>query len=249
METSRSTLQSVIRGVGEMDIYNQRRPKPIMEECDLEYEERPYLIVDLRDRDDYNMNHIIGAHHYPVAMLSRCQNNETRELLSYKNKKGKVIVFYDEDERIASKAVTVIVERGYNNAFLLTGGLKYAARKFPAGLLTGSFPVSWTTSQTPGIKIKRSKSMDHNGVLSALGISQSQRLNRGSYISLPQREYFTSDDVEKLSSELDMNLVPTDSGSRLSRQSTVASKQSIRSSVRSQRSNVSSIHGKPWKPS
>ncbi|CAF0799211.1 unnamed protein product [Didymodactylos carnosus] len=231
MESSRSTLQRLIR---EMDVYGHGRSKPIMEEVDLEYEERPYLIVDLRDRDDYNLNHIIGA--YRLLFYSK------------KNKKGKIIVLYDDDERIAPKAVTIIVERGYNNVFLLSGGLRYCARKFPEGLLTGSIPASWTKPQTPSIKIKRTQSIDHNSTMSAPGTSQSQRPNQGPYISLPQREHFTSDDIEKLTNELDLNLLPSDSGSRLSRASTMASKQSSRSSIASQRSNVSSIHEKPWKP-
>lgn len=74
------------------------------ERFDLEFQERPYLIVDLRDRDEFNANHIVSgkflsfnayrhhsslylflslAHHYPAAMLSRCTNNESKELLIY----------------------------------------------------------------------------------------------------------------------------------------------------------------------
>lgn len=71
------------------------------ERMDLEFQERPYLIVDLRDRDEFNANHIVSgnfhyssfsfdwihfsflAHHYPAAMLSRCTNNESKELLIY----------------------------------------------------------------------------------------------------------------------------------------------------------------------
>jgi len=71
------------------------------EQINLEYEERPYLIVDLRDKDEFSTNHIVSgnlfiniiitlrpfisyiAHHYPAAMLSRCTNNESKELLIY----------------------------------------------------------------------------------------------------------------------------------------------------------------------
>ncbi|CAM4752615.1 unnamed protein product [Rotaria magnacalcarata] len=133
--TTRSTLQSVIRGVGEMDVYNsyQNRfsttpatPKtPLSEQVNLEMDERPYLIVDLRDKDEFRANHIVSAHHYPAAMLSRCSNNESRELLIYKNQKGKIIILYDEDERIAPNAATIMVERGYNNIFLLSGGKNF----------------------------------------------------------------------------------------------------------------------------
>ncbi len=43
-------------------------------------------------------------------------------ILLQKNQSGKVIILYDEDERIAAHAATIMSERGYNNIFLLSGG-------------------------------------------------------------------------------------------------------------------------------
>lgn len=57
-------------------------------------------------------------------MLSRCMNFEIREMLAYRNKPGHIIIFYDEDETVAPRVATVLVERGYENVFLLSGGLK-----------------------------------------------------------------------------------------------------------------------------
>ena len=64
-------MSSVIRGVGEMDVYNnyQKRflttpatPKTATSErSNLEFEERPYLIVDLRDKDEFATNHIVSG--------------------------------------------------------------------------------------------------------------------------------------------------------------------------------------------
>ena len=42
-----------------------------------------------------------------------------------KNKPGKIIVIYDEDERIAPMAATTLVQRGYDNLFMLSGGKYY----------------------------------------------------------------------------------------------------------------------------
>ncbi len=39
-----------------------------------------------------------------------------------KNAAGKIIIVYDEDERIASQAATVMCERGFENLFMLSGG-------------------------------------------------------------------------------------------------------------------------------
>jgi len=258
-ETTRSTLQSVIRGVGEMDVYNntnQNRfsttPKTSRsEQIDLEFNERPYLLVDLRDKDEFKTNHIISAHHYPAAMLSRCSNNESKELLIYKNQKGKIIILYDEDERIASPAATIMVERGYNNIFLLSGGIKYSVRKFPRGLLTGSCPLSWTlssTPHTPSTKVKRLHPITPNHHETPVGQSLASATRRppGPMITFGTHEQFTNHDIEELNIQLDKNLLTRDSSTRLSR--STASKQSSRSSLISQRSNISNISDKPWKP-
>jgi hypothetical protein len=50
-----------------------------------------------------------------------------------KNREGKIIVIYDEDERIAPYAATTLVQRGYDNLFMLSGG------KFPFGIFALRF--------------------------------------------------------------------------------------------------------------
>lgn len=40
-------------------------PKTVQSDrLDLEFQERPYLIVDLRDRDEYNANHIVSGNSF-----------------------------------------------------------------------------------------------------------------------------------------------------------------------------------------
>ncbi|CAF0907255.1 unnamed protein product [Rotaria sordida] len=261
--TSRSTLQGVIRGVGEMDLYNKytNRSSTIPsarniannEQIDLAYEECPYLIVDLRDKDEFNTNHIVSAHHYPVAMLSRCTNNESRELLIYKNQKGKIIIVYDEDERIAPHAATIMVERGYNNIFLLSGGLKYAVKKFPHGLITGTCPLSWTLSSVPSTpirKLTRTQSMNilHSEAPIGQSIATVTRPLPSPMIKFNIREQFTNYDIEELNARLEENLLPKDTASRLSRARAQSSKQCSRMSHVSERSNLTHVSDKRWKP-
>ncbi|CAF2085375.1 unnamed protein product [Rotaria magnacalcarata] len=258
--SSRSTLQSVIRGVGEMDAYNNYRNSytntpqtPTSEQIDLAYKECPYLIVDLRDKDEFNTNHIVSAHHYPAPMLSRCTNNESKELLIYKNQKGKIIILYDEDERMAPRAATIMIERGYNNLFLLSGGLKYAVKKFPRGLITGRCPLSWTSSRVPATptgKPKRTQSMNllPSEIPIGQSIAQVTRPVPGPMITFDAREQFTKHDIEQLNTQLEDNLLPRDTASRLSRSHTHLSHQSSRMSIASERSNLSNVSDKPWKP-
>ncbi len=59
---------SVIGGVGEMDVYRNYQNQfsstskiSLNDQTDLEFNERPFLIVDLRDRDEFRKNHIISG--------------------------------------------------------------------------------------------------------------------------------------------------------------------------------------------
>ncbi|KAA3677576.1 centrosomal protein CEP41 [Paragonimus westermani] len=79
---------------------------------------------------------------YPIAMLSRSINFETPEMLAFRNKPGQIIIVYDEDERLAPRAATTLVQRGYANLYLLSGGLKVAWKRFPEGLIVGEMPLS-----------------------------------------------------------------------------------------------------------
>ncbi|CAH8517546.1 unnamed protein product [Schistosoma turkestanicum] len=142
--TERSTLESLVTGVGEFDVcFGQSRSKiPDTNDKANSLLDSPYLLLDVRDRDDYDTCHIITARNYPIAMLSRSVNFETNEMLAYRNQPDHIIIVYDEDERLAPRAATTLVQRGYCNLFMLSGGLKVAWKLFPKGLIIGKIPLS-----------------------------------------------------------------------------------------------------------
>ncbi|XP_038074040.1 centrosomal protein of 41 kDa B-like [Patiria miniata] len=228
VSTSRSTLQSVIKGIGEIDMENNSIPAtpavPIPEEADC-----PYLLLDLRDSDAYEQCHFITAKNYPTAMLSRTLNNFTKDILAYKNKPGKIIVLYDEDERIGPNAATTFVERDFNNTFLLSGGLKLAAQKFPTGLITGTLPASCRPPPPAQIGKKKPKERAPEPIRPA---DQTQ---------------FTDDDLDKLLSHIETCLAPSDTGSRLSRQTPRAQSSSSTVSTAGSGTASSRIHSSHWK--
>ncbi|XP_052575983.1 centrosomal protein of 41 kDa isoform X2 [Peromyscus californicus insignis] len=141
-DSSRSTLQSVISGVGELDVDKGLVKKEEPSGKDKPYPDCPFLLLDVRDRDSYQQCHIVGAYSYPIATLSRTMNPYSHDILEYKNAHGKIIILYDDDERLASQAATTMCERGFENLFMLSGGLKVLAQKFPEGLVTGALPAS-----------------------------------------------------------------------------------------------------------
>ncbi|XP_041460509.1 centrosomal protein of 41 kDa-like isoform X1 [Lytechinus variegatus] len=231
--SSRSTLQSVIAGVGEFDLSGEYVDDPTPRSDVTGQSDCPYLLLDLREREIYEQCHIITAECFPTAMLSRAVNNFTKNILEFKNKPGKIIVIYDEDERKSTDAATTFVQKGFDNLFLLSGGLKVAAQKFPKGLVTGTLPASCIPPPPP----KTSRTAKKVKVKTPPQIPA-------------DKTTFAAEDLESLSNQLDENLIPKDSGSRLSR-ATPAAQPDPNAKILSSRSSTSmtstTVHSSPWK--
>ncbi|NXD00577.1 CEP41 protein, partial [Certhia familiaris] len=241
-ETHRSTLQSVISGVGELDIEKDSPKKEDSQAKERPYPDCPFLLLDVRDRDAYEQCHIVGAYSYPIATLSRTMNPYTNNILEYKNAHGKIIIVYDNDERLASQAATTMCERGFENLFMLSGGLKVLAQKIPEGLITGTLPVSCQVAPPPGTARRRT-------------------IPRVPAKPAENKWRFSADDLQKLKHYLAEQQVPSDAASRLTRGD--SSRDSKFSSVRSNPSLCSpaatmgslssrsqsrtSIQNRPWK--
>jgi len=126
--TARSVC-SVALGVGEMDsLFDPLEEKKITTE-------RPFLILDVRDSSEYKSNHLIYSENFQLTRLNRAFDYETKPMLMLKNKPGTIIVLYDEDESLASKCATTLTQRGYDNVFMLSGGIKVAKSKYPEHLI------------------------------------------------------------------------------------------------------------------
>ncbi|XP_021349170.1 centrosomal protein of 41 kDa-like isoform X2 [Mizuhopecten yessoensis] len=186
---AQSKLENVVKGVGEIR-ENKPQTQRLLSDC-------PYLLLDVRESDSYNQCHIITSKSYPTAMLSRMYNQDTEEMRAYKNQPGKIIIVYDEDEALAHRTATTLVERSYDNLFLLSGGMKVAYQKFPNGLLTG----------TPSQNVTEAKHPPTNMVKAS-------------------KEKLSEEDVNGLHMQLDAALSDRSTGSRLSNASTSSSRMS-----------------------
>ncbi|XP_029869445.1 centrosomal protein of 41 kDa isoform X3 [Aquila chrysaetos chrysaetos] len=241
-ESYRSTLQSVISGVGELDIEKDTPKKVDAQAKDLPYPDCPFLLLDVRDRDAYDQCHIVGAYSYPIATLSRTMNPYTNSILEYKNAHGKIIILYDNDERLASQAATTMCERGFENLFMLSGGLKVLAQKIPEGLVTGSLPMSCQLAAPTGSARKKT----------------SPKMPP----ALAENKWrFSADDLKKIKYYLEEEHIPSDTASRLSHGSsghnskvtTVRSSPSLPSTagnmapLTARSVSRSSLQNRPWK--
>ncbi|KAM9854155.1 centrosomal protein of 41 kDa [Aulostomus maculatus] len=238
--SARSTLLSVINGVGELNLHQSGERRLGVCESSPElagrpYLDCPYLLLDVRDRELYDCCHIVSAHSFPISMLARTINPYSKDVLEYKNAEGKIIIVYDEDERIASQAATIMCQRGFENLFMLSGGLRIVARKFPEGMTTGSIPASCLPSPT----LPRRKRCP---------------LLQQPPQAAEKKWWFTSDMLAKIQDQLEEMVITSNSTSRVSSRSSASSGQSKRSSALSRmgsstfRSDSSSIQSsRPWK--
>ncbi|KAH9503745.1 Centrosomal protein of 41 kDa [Bulinus truncatus] len=222
VDTSRSRLEQVVNGLGEIDL---ETPKPLNKPLKMMGNMCPYLLLDVREREAYDECHVITAQSYPTAMLARSVNYETKEMLQFKNQPGKIIVLYDDDERLSHRAATTLVQRGYDNLFMLSGGLKVAYKMFPEGLITGTVPQSILDEVTQTQKSARNKVLSTPKVPATLNS-------------------FTPELIDKLCNYLDLSATDRSSGSRLS---TAASSKSGRPSSISSASSTSTLGRKPFK--
>lgn len=83
---------------------------------------KPYLIFDVREPDEFNKGHLRQARNYPYTMMRRDQMHP--EFYSFRNKEGCLIIICCDDERISADAAKLLVQRGTDNIFLLTGGIQ-----------------------------------------------------------------------------------------------------------------------------
>ncbi|NWV07063.1 CEP41 protein, partial [Ptilonorhynchus violaceus] len=241
-ESHRSTLQSVISGVGELDIEKDAPKKEDSQAKERPYPDCPFLLLDVRDRDAYEQCHIVGAYSYPIATLSRTMNPYTNSILEYKNAHGKIIIVYDNDERLASQAATTMCERGFENLFMLSGGLKVLAQKIPEGLITGTLPLSCQVAAPPGS-------------------SRRKTTPRMPPMRAENKWRFSADDLQKLKYYLAEEHVTSDTASRLTRGfsghdsklSSTRSNPSLSSpsanvgSLSSRSHSRTSVQNRPWK--
>jgi rhodanese-related sulfurtransferase len=90
-----------------------------------------YLLIDLRDPEDYLAAHLMGAINLPYAKLDDWIKGLPREAL---------IILYDEDGSLSDQAAQTLQEAGFTGAGSLLGGLGEWTRHFH-----GRFMVTATT--------------------------------------------------------------------------------------------------------
>lgn len=81
-----------------------------------------FLLLDLRDPEEYALWHIKESINFPAVNIAR--DRTMPELYRFKNATDKLIVCYMNDERQGCSQAALLAEKGYDNTFLLSGGIE-----------------------------------------------------------------------------------------------------------------------------
>ncbi|GMF23828.1 unnamed protein product [Phytophthora lilii] len=89
----------------------------------------PYLVLDTRTKEEFAVNRIHRAKNYPASFLNR--DVLLPEMHQFKNQDTKLVILYDLDDKTAAQTAHTLVQRGFDNIYVLTGGLIDYADEFP----------------------------------------------------------------------------------------------------------------------
>lgn len=87
-----------------------------------------FLLLDLRDPDDYNLWRIKESINFPAPNIAR--DKMIPELFRFKNQPDKLIVVYMLDERQGTQYAQQFTEKGFDNLYLLSGGCEEFLEKY-----------------------------------------------------------------------------------------------------------------------
>jgi centrosomal protein CEP41 len=91
----------------------------------------PFLLLDVRDEEEFEQCHIQNAKCYPKSRLSRATGQFSPEILTFRGQPNKMIVLYCDFGQISGEAAQQFAQREFDNVFLLHGGLADFGVEYP----------------------------------------------------------------------------------------------------------------------
>ena len=81
-----------------------------------------FLLLDMREQSEYDEFHIKESINFPAPNVTR--DKIIPELFRFRNKEDKLIIIYMLDERSGTASAKLLYEKGYDNVYLLSGGIE-----------------------------------------------------------------------------------------------------------------------------
>lgn len=74
---------------------------------------RKAQVIDVREKDEFNAGHIMGARNFPMTMLKQSMGSL---------RKDQPIYIYDQSKTVSVRAASLLKKNGYSNLYILKGG-------------------------------------------------------------------------------------------------------------------------------
>jgi len=116
---------------------------------------RDFVLLDLREPQDFDQCHLPMALNYPAQKINRDQFSP--ELYSCKRDNSKLLIVYHADDALTAGVATLLVQKGWDNVHALTGGFEEMAQSYPEAL-EGDVPerphtgTSQSVGRGPGLR-------------------------------------------------------------------------------------------------
>ncbi|MFL2100722.1 rhodanese-like domain-containing protein [Desemzia sp. FAM 23991] len=106
----------IIWGIYELAQYFRRKNAAVeLPQEDFTKRLRKVQLVDVREKDDFDAGHILGARNVPYSMLKQ-------RITDFR--KDQPIYLYDENQTISRRAALKLRKAGYTDLYTLKGGYK-----------------------------------------------------------------------------------------------------------------------------
>lgn len=109
---------------------------------------RDLLLLDMRERAEFEQCHLPLAINYPASLINRDQF--TPELHRCKRDHSKLLIVYHADDQSTAGVAMLLAQKGWENVYALSGGLEEMAQNY-AEVLEGDPPVRPDTTSTRSI--------------------------------------------------------------------------------------------------
>nr|CCA16959.1 sporangia induced conserved hypothetical protein [Albugo laibachii Nc14] len=118
---------------------NSAGPRVISYEADeVEEYDAPYLILDTRSKEEFASNRLQRAQSFPSSFV--CRDYVLPQMQKFKNQENYLIILYDLEDTTVAQTAHVLVQRGFDNIYVLTGGILEYADSHPEHLEGIPFP-------------------------------------------------------------------------------------------------------------
>lgn len=98
-----------------------------------------FILLDLRPEEDYAKYHIKESLNFPASLIPRDKYPQQMYLL--KNKPNKLIIVIHEDERLGVQFAASLYQKGFDNVYLVTGGMEEFYQRHPEWVEGTQLPV------------------------------------------------------------------------------------------------------------